>query len=220
MVYELCPFIVWLPLKIEWRLAMYNYSYLSHVVLAPMKSSIRLIFLCTLCALCSAAMEAEAQSQNDSVVYVKVDSVELRYGRDLCDTLPELADSIFNLLKTKKFDVLIPYMPTADMLKEEFDSMELKQLQRLATLKQQYWEHNLRKQHIKMLKDAKVMHFNMRNMELVKRRLKIKELESGVRFGEVTYLCQSGKHKVYITFLAMEIVGKWFIGDELRIMEI
>lgn len=161
-----------------------------------------------------------AQTSSDSVTWVKIDSVELRYGRDLCDTLPELADSIFNLLKTKKFDVLIPYMPTADMLKEEFDSMDLTQLQRLATLKQQYWEHNLRKQHLKLLKDCKSLKFNMRNMELVKRRINLKELENGVRFGEITYLCKSGKHKVYITFLAMEIVGKWFIGDELRIMEI
>ncbi|MFT5724385.1 MAG: hypothetical protein ACI9JN_001504 [Bacteroidia bacterium] len=162
--------------------------------------------------------QVNGQEIQDSVQIVKRDSVELRYNRDLCDTLPDLADSIFKLLKTKKFDLLIPYMPTADMLKEQFDSMDLTQLQRLATLKQQYWVHNLRKQHIRLLKDAKVMRFSFRNMVLVKRRIKMKELESGVRFGEITYLCQSGKHKAYVTFLAMEIVGKWFIGDELRIV--
>ena len=185
-----------------------------------MKSICRFLQFTFLVLVLNQATVCVAQTQSDSLSWVKVDSVELRYGRNLCDTLPELADSIFNLLKLKKFDVLIPYMPTADMLKEEFDSMDLKQLQRLATLKQQYWEHNLRKQHMKMMKEAKVLRFNMRNMELVKRRINLKELENGVRFGEITYLVQSGKHKVYITFLAMEIVGKWFIGDELRIMEI
>ncbi|MFT5513724.1 MAG: hypothetical protein ACI8SE_002133 [Bacteroidia bacterium] len=161
-----------------------------------------------------------AQTNSDSAFWVKVDSVELRYGRSLCDTLPELADSIFEVLKTKKFELLKPYLPTAPMLQEEFDSMDLARLQRLATVKQQYWEQNLRKQHIKLLKDAKVMHFSLRNMELVKRRIVTKELDSGVRVGEITYLCQSGKHKVYITFLAMEIVGRWFIGDELRIRSV
>ncbi len=162
----------------------------------------------------------EAQVADDTTYSAQVDSVELRYGRSLCDTLPELADSIFIVLKTKKFDLMKPYLPSAEMLQEQFDSMDLKRLQRLATVKQQYWEQNLRKQHIKLLKDTKVMRINLRNMVLIKQRIKIKELQSGVRVGEITYLCESGKHKFLLTFLAMEVVGKWFIGDELRIREI
>jgi hypothetical protein len=185
-----------------------------------MNAILRILFFSICYLILGGGNYSYGQSSKDSSAWVQVDSVELRYQRDLCDTIPELADSIFKFLKTKKFDLLKPYMPSADMLKEEFDSMDLTQLQRLATIKQQYWEHNLRKQHIKLLKDCKAMRFNMRNMVLVKQRIKLKELESGVRFGEVTYLCQSGKRKVFITFLAMEIVGKWFIGDELRIMPI
>ncbi len=161
-----------------------------------------------------------AQVAEDTVHYAEVDSVELRYGRDLCDTLPELADSIFIVLKTKKFELMKPYLPSAEMLQEEFDSMDLKRLQRLATVKQQYWEQNLHKQHIRLLKDTKVMRINLRNMVLVKQRIKTKELDSGVRVGEITYLCESGKHKFLLTFLAMEVVGKWFIGDELTVREI
>ncbi len=159
-------------------------------------------------------------SQSEEFDKTGLDSIELRYGKDLCDTLPELVDSIFIRLKTKKFDLLIPYMPTADMLKEQFDSMDMTRLQRLAEVKQQYWVHNLRKQHIRMIKDAKVMRFNMRNMVVVKQRLKIKEVDPGVRFGEVTLLCESGKRRAYVTFLAMELVDKWFIGDELKIIEV
>jgi len=176
--------------------------------------------LCLSLLVMLASLSSMAQTAKDTAYYVEVDSVELRYGRDLCDTLPELADSIFAALKTKKFESLKPYLPTAEMLQEEFDSMDLKRLQRLATVKQQYWEQNLRKQHIRLLKDTKVMRINLRHMELVKRRIKMKELDSGVRVGEITYLCQSGKHKFYLTFLAMEVVGKWFIGDELSVMAV
>lgn len=193
-----------------------NYSLTFDVHIIVMQHRLLWIFL----ALISFGLTSNAQDQ-DTVRFDKVvalDSVEMRYNRDLCDTLPELVDSIFNVLKTKKFDKMIPYMPTADMLSEQFDSMELTQLQRLAIVKQQYWVNNLRKQHIILLKDAKVLKFNLRNMELVKTRIRIKEMESGVRYGEVTYLCKSKDTKVYITFLAMELVGKWFIGDELRMV--
>ncbi len=152
---------------------------------------------------------------NDSTQVL--DSVELRYGRNLIDTLPELADSIFKVLKTKKFDKLIPYIATSDMLKEEFDSMDLNKLQKLSEIKYQYMVNNLRKQHFRMVKEAKVMHYSLRNMEMVKMRIRQRDHEIGSRYGEITYLCKSGKRKFYITFLAIEIVGKWFIGDELRV---
>lgn len=149
-----------------------------------------------------------------------LDSVELRYGKNLIDTLPELADSIFKVLKTKKFEKLIPYIATSDMLKEEFDSMDLERLQKLSEIKYQYMVNNLRKQHFRMVKEAKVMRYSLRNMELVKMRIRTQEHEIGSRYGEITYLCKSGKHKFYITFLAIEIVGKWFIGDELRVTSV
>lgn len=186
-----------------------------------MISTVRLTcFLVLLCigTLGKAQSDTTQQLDSTSVEYAEIDSISLRYGVDLIDTLPELADSIFNALKTKKFERLLPYTPTADMLKEQMDSMDLKQLQRLATVKQQYLEHNLRKQHIRMLKDAKVLRFNFRRMELIKQRIRIKEHETGVRYGEITYLCQSGKHKAYVAFLAIEVVDRWFIGDELRII--
>ncbi len=175
--------------------------------------------------LCS-QMVAVAQDQaidtvhNTDTLIVEVDSVELRYGLNLCDTLPELADSIFIALKTKKFDRLLPYIASTDMLKEEFDSMDIKRLQKLAEVKHQYLVHNLRKQHIKMVKHAKFMRYSLRNMEMVKMRVRQKDHEIGATYGEITYLCKSGRKQFYITFLAIKIVGKWFIGDELRIVEL
>jgi len=186
-----------------------------------MNQTVRFLFFWMLIcvgAISSAQSDSTQRDDSTNVEYVEIDSIALRYVVFLIDTLPELADSIFNALKTKKFDQLLPYTPTAEMLKEQMDSMDLKQLQRLATVKQQYLEHNLRKQHIRMLKDAKVMRFNFRRMELIKQRIRIKEHETGVRYGEITYLCQSGKHKAYVAFLAIEVVDRWFIGDELRIV--
>lgn len=193
-----------------------NYYPTFDVDIIPMQNQRFWIFL----LLIGFGLNSYAQDSVRFDKVVQLDSVEMRYNRDLCDTLPELVDSIFIMLKTKKFDRLIPYMPTADMLSEQFDSMDLTQLQRLAIVKQQYWVNNLRKQHIILLKDAKVLKVNLRNMELVKTRIRMKEMESGVRYGEVTYLCKSKDTRIYITFLAMELVGKWFIGDELRMIEV
>lgn len=186
-------------------------------------STLILLFLMATAAVVGQTTPPDSIPKVDTTSHavVVVDSVELRYGRDLCDTLPELADSIFKVLKTKKFDRMVPYIPTTDMLKEQFDSMDIKQLQKLAEIKHQYMVNNLRKQHLKMVKYAKVMHYSLRHMELVKMRIREKEYEEmGTRYGEITYLCKSGKRKFYVTFLAIEIVGKWFIGDELRIVDL
>lgn len=172
------------------------------------------------CAFGARAQVADSAHVEVSDTVVAIDSVELRYGRDLCNTLEELADSIFSVLTTKKFENMVPYIATADMLSEEFDSMDLQDLQRLSQLKYQYVVNNLRKQHLKMVKYAQVMHYSLRRMELVKSRIREKEHELGSTYGEVIYLCQSGKHKFYISFLAIRIVDKWFIGDELKITEI
>ncbi|MCB9262960.1 MAG: hypothetical protein H6607_11355 [Flavobacteriales bacterium] len=151
---------------------------------------------------------------------MQIDSVELRFGMLLCDSLSELADSIFSALKTKKFEALMPYIPTTDILKEHFDTIELNQLQRLADIKYQVMVRSLQKDHFKMNKYAKAMHYNLKTMELIKRRISTKKGESGTEYAEITYLCKSGKYTFYITFLAVEMVNRWFIADQLQIVEL
>lgn len=147
------------------------------------------------------------------------DSVEMRYQVQLFDTLPELADSVISALRSRKFEAILRFIPTTDMIKEEFDSLDLEYLDRLATVKSQYMVNNLRKQHLKMVKLAKVQQLNLRNMEVVHHRYRQKIHEEGHEFGEVIYLCKSGSHEFYISFIVIKMIDKWFLADELRIEE-
>jgi hypothetical protein len=159
-------------------------------------------------------------AQSDSLRRQDVDSVELRYGVVMCDTLPELADSIFIALKTKKFESILKYVATVDMIKEEFDTLDLEYLERLAGVKGQYMVNKLRKEHFKLIKIGKARHLNIRNMELINHRYRTKIHPEGHEFGEVTYLCKSGRHQFYISFIALKMLNRWFIADQLKIEEI
>lgn len=180
-----------------------------------MISRILLLFLLFLLGFTTMAQTDSAQNRTELV-----DSLELKYGVMLFDTLPELADSVFNALKTRKFENLIPFIATAEMIRVEFDTLDLDYLSRLATVKAQYMLNQLRKQHIKLTKYAKVYHLNLRNMEIVNQRIREKQHAEGHTYGEVIFLCESGSHKFYITFVAIKIIDRWFLADELGIEEV
>ncbi|MFT4521631.1 MAG: hypothetical protein ACI8ZN_000568 [Bacteroidia bacterium] len=150
----------------------------------------------------------------------EIDSLELRFNMLLCDTLTQLADSIFNVLKTKKYDGLIQYMPTTAILSEHYDTLDKSYLQKLTLVKVQYVQNMLRKQHIKMLRYAKKHTYNLRTMELVKYRAKQSNTPEGHVHGEVLYLCKNGNKQFYIRFVALQILDRWFIVDELEILEV
>jgi len=161
-----------------------------------------------------------ASAQVDSTPRISTDSLELRFGRTMYDTLPSLADSVFIALRTKKFESLLPFIATVAIIKEEYDTLDLEYLDRLAGVKSQYMLNKLRKDHLKMMKIAKIQHLNVRNMELVNHRYRTRTHQEGHEYGEVIYLCKSGNHQFYISFVALKMLDHWFLADELRIEEL
>ncbi len=161
-----------------------------------------------------------AKAQLESTPGNSTDSLELRFGRTMYDTLPSLADSVFIALRTKKFESLLPFIATVAMIKEEYDTLDLEYLDRLAGVKATYMVNKLRKDHLKMMKIAKIQHLNIRNMELVKKRYRVRTHQEGHEYGEVIYLCKSGNHQFYISFVALKMLDHWFLADELHIEEL
>ncbi|MBI1307247.1 MAG: hypothetical protein GC181_11645 [Bacteroidetes bacterium] len=182
-----------------------------------MRFRLAVLLLCVF--LISKAQDSTVVATVQDSVVEELDSVELRYGVKMYATLEELADSVFEKLKTKKFDDLLPFIATANMLSEEFDSLDMGYLQRLSVIKAQYMVNSLRKDHLKMLRYAKKFHLNFREMYLIGHRYREREKDGHI-YGEITYECESGRHKFYITFFALKLVDHWFLADDLKAEEI
>ena len=147
----------------------------------------------------------------------EVDSLEKIFGRVLCDTLPELADSVFKALKTKKFERLAYYAPTAEIIKAEMDTQDAAALQRMSLVKYEYIHKRLRKDHVVLVKYAKYYKLSLRRMELLDFKVESK-VKDGHHYGKVILYVREGKDEFYITFAAIEIQDRWFIGDYLRLV--
>ncbi|MCB9241022.1 MAG: hypothetical protein H6608_07815 [Flavobacteriales bacterium] len=161
----------------------------------------------------------------DSTVLVdtipmRVDSLELKYGVKLFDTIPDLAEAVMEALRSRKFEDLTPFIATVEMIKVEYDTLDLAYLNRLAGVKYQYMYNQLRKQHVKVVTYAKRYHLNLKMMELVRHRYRERVHPEGHEYAEVTYLCRYGRHSFYISFVAIKIIDRWFLADELKIEEL
>ena len=155
-------------------------------------------------------------AKGDSIVY-NTDSLEARYQMRLFPDMEELADSVFSSLRDRKFEELKQYLVTTAVLQDEFDTLDLKALNRLAQVKSEYVEHHLRKQFIKMQKEAKISKINFRVMEALDRSIKYQTHGDGHEMAQVMYYCNSRKHKFYLSFVAVKIMGHWFLSDELLV---
>lgn len=161
-------------------------------------------------------IRADTVQTGDTIIY-NTDSLELRYNMRLFPDMEEMADSIFSSLKERKFEVLKQYVVTTQILQDEFDTLDLEALNRLAKVKAEYVEFNLRKQYIKMQKVAKFEHLNFRTMVQLDRRIKYRTHTDGHEMAQVMYYCGSRKHKFYLSYVAVKIMGHWFLSDELLV---
>lgn len=160
---------------------------------------------------------ANAQTE-DSIPIYNTDSLQIRYGMKLYASVEELRDSVFPALKTRKFEPLTAFILNAPILQDQFDTMDLGYLQRLATIKAEYVSANLRKQHRILLKEAKANGYNLRLMTLADSRVRFSS-HNGIAVADVTYYCRYNKHRFYISFLAIQVMGHWFLSDQLRIRQ-
>lgn len=166
------------------------------------------------------ALTQDTSENLSKSMMTQTDSLEMRYERTLYSNHVVLADTIFSALKSKKFEDLKQFIVSANVLKDEFDTLDLKYLNRLANVKSEYAVRTIQKQHIKMLKECKLYRFNLRTMEGLDRKVRVKEHSDGHEFAEIVYYCKSGKRRFYLTFLELKIMNHWFLADELTVREL
>lgn len=164
------------------------------------------------------AQDTSSVVEQDSVVKISIDSLEKRYGMKLYGSLEELADSVYVSLHSRKFQTLEQYLFTTQILKDEFDTVDMEHLNRLAHVKSQYVYNLLRKQHKKLIKETKAFKYNLRTMELIDSKVKSGTHREGHEYGEVIYYVKSGKRKYYLTFVAVKMMDCWFLADELGVL--
>lgn len=134
-----------------------------------------------------------------------------------CDTVPQLADSVFGAIKTRLFDSLEVYTPSYFSIKAAYDTMNLDQSDQFVLIKQQYLIHNLYKQHKKLHIAAKKNKINLKFIELVSKDIQYGLHKDGYPFAIVTLHCARNNKKFDIRFVAMKVLDHWYIADELKL---
>jgi hypothetical protein len=161
-------------------------------------------------------LTSTAYSQDFSQ-YEKEEEAVAKIARIQCDTVPALADSIYKAIKTRKFAEIEKYTPSLENLMATYDSLEIEGTIKMVRIKHNYLVVNLKKQHVVMLKKAKAYKVNLRTVVKIEQSISYSETDDGHRYAEVLYLVKKGKKKYIISFLAIELLDIWYIGDHLKI---
>lgn len=138
----------------------------------------------------------------------------------LCDTVPQLADSVFSALKLPKFDSLEVFTPSYPQIKATYDTMNLHQNDQFVLIKQQYLVHNLHKQFKELQIQAKRHKINLKYMELTDKTIQYGVHRDGHPFAQVVLKCTRNNKKFEIKFIAIKVLDHWYIGDELKLIPV
>lgn len=135
-----------------------------------------------------------------------------------CATAEQLADSVFSAIKTRIFDSLETYTPSYFTIKEAYDTLELNQNDQFVLIKQQYLVHNLYKDFKKLQVYARKNKLNLKFIELDRKELQFGKHRDGYPFAQVKLHVSRNNKKSIISFIAIQVLDNWYIGDELKMM--
>lgn len=142
------------------------------------------------------------------------DSLEKKYHTLLCDTSIEVADGVLEALRTKKFTEVKKFIPSIEYMQLLVDSVDSNNMLAMARIRQQYHVNKVRKEFITLMKDTKKHHVNLKTLELEERIIKPGK-HDWANYAEVYLVFKKGDKRYMISFLAIELVGYWFLGDQL-----
>lgn len=145
------------------------------------------------------------------------DSLQKIHGIVLCDTTLELADSVVNALRSRKFNSLTPYVANASFLKMTLDSMDTTSLLKMARIRYNYNINVLRKDYLKMNKTAKRHKLNLKKLEYEDRIIRVHQRDTGFQYAEIFLIYKKKDKRYSISFLAVGMMGYWFIHDQLQL---
>ena len=155
-----------------------------------------------------------AIGQNTRIPYVqKKDSQEpVRFL-----SVASLDSQVQVKIKTESFDSIKSLIPTSKDLQVIFDSLSIEQSSIMIQMKFTYLQQNLKKQHKRLIEQAELSRFNLKNTQFVDRELDCGAHEMGFKFCYVIHTLESTSKTAIFSYLAIKLGDNWFLGDELRL---
>ncbi len=133
----------------------------------------------------------------------------------LYDDLPELCDSFFSQLKFEEISRITAFLPEKSYLKATFDTLAINYNEANLLVKHQNLQLNLQKQYKKVLKQAAKHKLKLKHLEMKKVNYSYGKDDKGNEFCYVSMICNKRKYEYEIKFVAIKLLEKWFIVDEL-----
>ncbi len=132
-------------------------------------------------------------------------------------TTQQLADSAWWALQQKTTKEFMSLTPTLAIIKETFDSLDIKNNPQAIRIKYNVIYYRVSKQ-LKILNiKAKAYKLKFKTCEKDKVEIAEGKDEKGNAFAYITINCHKGKNEFTIKFVALELNKNWYIVDELKL---
>jgi hypothetical protein len=171
---------------------------------------------CAACLLMVVSISsAQAQISADSADALMNDTIVLK---DWKLYSPEaLADTAWWALQQKTNYEFLSLVPTLAVLKETFDSLEIKNNPQVIRIKYNYISRKVGKQLKQLQSKAKRNSIKFKTSEYERFKVKEGKDSKGNGYAYITLECRKGKKIFYIKFVALQLNKGWYIADELRL---
>ena len=136
------------------------------------------------------------------------------------DSLPAMCDTFYRAFLTQNLQNLKPFVPQVKYLRATFDTMSIEYRPEQVVYRQQLMFRLLQKEYKKALKYAERNKINLKKIERGETKYKYDKDEDGNRFCYVTVTATRRKHTYELKYLAIMLNGHWFVGDDLKFVEI
>lgn len=138
----------------------------------------------------------------------------------LYDNVEELADSLQGVLLKEDLTLIKKFVPSVKFLKSTFDTLAIEYREDQVIYRQQMLMRGLQKDLHKILKKAKKENINLQKIEVKNIHFEYGMDEKDNEFCYVTVQGRRRKREYQWKYLAIRLIDKWFLGDELSFEEL
>ncbi len=132
-------------------------------------------------------------------------------------TTQDLADTAWWALQQKTTADFMSLVPTLAIIKETFDSLEIKNNPQIIKIKYNNIYFRVTKQLKVLNAKAKTNKLKFKTCEKDNAEIKEGKDSKGNAFAYITIKCHKGKREFLIKFVALQLNKNWYIVDELKL---
>ena len=149
-------------------------------------------------------------------IYVLKDSSQLYPDtQQLYTSLPEMCDSFYATFISNDMTGFKKFTPRVKYLKETFDTLAIEYREEQVLYRQQMLLRNLQRSYKKITKYTEKNKIKLNKIENSGTDYRYGEDEQKNRYCYITVYCTRKKHEYELKYLAIQLNGHWFVGDEL-----